>query len=533
MISRLLSFIFLCSSLNTVFAQTATPPASGDGSIGSPYTIASLDNLYWMATQASSFTGVYFSQTGNIDASSSSSWNSGAGFNTIGSNSIPFQGNYDGNYYTISGITINRTSTSYQGMFGALQSGAVVKELVLTGLSISGGNQTGGLAGASFSSTITECFTSGSITGSGGETGGLVGTTQGSGSVVSKCGSTASVTTGANFSQGGLIGYTTNTTISNCYARGTVSVAGSGAGGLVGNHNSSSTITNSYASNSVTSSGGGSFIGGLVGGGFGGSSSTNSFYNSTLTGSSAQGTAKTNTQMLDNQTFIDASWDIYGVSSGTIWNMGNSRNDGYMYLQWQYPGDNPLPVELESFNARATGDDILLNWSTATEVNNYGFEIERKTEKTEWSYIGFIPGSGNSNSPKSYSFTDKNLQPDIYSYRLKQIDVDGLYKYYSTADVLVTGPESFTLYQNYPNPFNPSTEIKYSLNSSSMVTLSIYNSLGQMVSEIAQGVRDAGTHSITFAAADLPSGVYIYTISAVAQNDGKTFAASKKLTILK
>jgi hypothetical protein len=200
-----------------------------------------------------------------------------------------------------------------------------------------------------------------------------------------------------------------------------------------------------------------------------------------------------------------------------------------------------LPVELTSFTAAstssATGEPIVvLNWETATEVNNYGFEVERspKTEdgnqNDEWTKIGFVQGNGNSNSPKSYEFIDENPLAGNLQYRLKQIDTDGTYTYYGTiAEVNngITGideqiiPEEYSLSQNYPNPFNPSTTIKYSVPEMNNVQITIYNSLGQTISELVNEMQPAGYYEVTFDASQLSSGLYFYSLTAGSFNSVK------------
>jgi hypothetical protein len=179
--------------------------------------------------------------------------------------------------------------------------------------------------------------------------------------------------------------------------------------------------------------------------------------------------------------------------------------------------ESPLPVELSSFNAAATNGAVKLTWQTATEVNNYGFQVERKMDKVEtiWEEIGFVAGSGNSNAPKDYSYTDNSLDNSgKYSYRLKQIDNDGKTTYSNEIETDVTVVLEYALSQNYPNPFNPSTVINYTLSQPGFVTIKIYNTLGQEVSTLLNGQMDAGKHTLTFDASKLSSGMYLYKITA-------------------
>ena len=126
-----------------------------------------------------------------------------------------------------------------------------------------------------------------------------------------------------------------------------------------------------------------------------------------------------------------------------------------------------LPVELVSFTGTASGMNANLHWSTATEINNSGFEVQRR-QTADWAKVGFVAGAGTSNSPRNYSYTDNNLTAGSYSYRLKQIDNNGAFTYGTTVEVAISSaPQAFALLQNYPNPFNPSTVISYSFSEQS------------------------------------------------------------------
>lgn len=181
--------------------------------------------------------------------------------------------------------------------------------------------------------------------------------------------------------------------------------------------------------------------------------------------------------------------------------------------------DAPLPVELSSFNVVTDNGKVLLNWTTANEVSNYGFEIERVAgiagSQSTWQKIGFIPGSGNSNVSRNYSFTDQPSAKGLYSYRLKQIDFDGSFSYSkAVATMGYNTPGEFSLQQNYPNPFNPSTKIRYSIASTQNVKLVVYDLLGNEIKVLVNGVKQQGTYEVTFEAGNLPAGIYIYKLSA-------------------
>ena len=192
-----------------------------------------------------------------------------------------------------------------------------------------------------------------------------------------------------------------------------------------------------------------------------------------------------------------------------------------------------VPVELSSFTATASNTEVVLNWSTSSELNNMGFEIERKSlsDKNGWVTIGFVEGSGNSTSINNYSFTDKNPTKGTLLYRLKQIDFDGSFRIYTTEGVNFEGVYNYALEQNYPNPFNPSTVINYSIPVDGNVELTVYNILGSEVAVLVNEYKEAGNHSVEFSTEDLKnnlgSGVYIYTLKA------GSFTQTRKMVVLK
>lgn len=182
----------------------------------------------------------------------------------------------------------------------------------------------------------------------------------------------------------------------------------------------------------------------------------------------------------------------------------------------------PVPVELSSLTASASGNIVVVKWTAATELNNKGFEVQRKVLNSqsavgnfEFESVGFVQGIGTSTYAKEYSFVDAVTNYGKYAYRLKQIDFDGTFSY--SEEVYVEAglkPESFVLEQNYPNPFNPTTFIKFSLPHASRINLSVYNSLGELVSVLAFGEYEAGTYERVFASSNLASGIYVYVLKA-------------------
>jgi hypothetical protein len=201
-----------------------------------------------------------------------------------------------------------------------------------------------------------------------------------------------------------------------------------------------------------------------------------------------------------------------------------------MYVDNFYFGDVMppiIPVELTSFTANVNNGVVELNWSTATEVNNQGFEIERRTESSEYRTIGFVEGYGTTTEPRSYIYTDVTAEIGINYYRLKQVDFNGAYEYSDEVEVDVNGPLTFDLAQNYPNPFNPSTNIKYSVPETGNVRLSVYNVVGEEVAVLVDGFSESGFFEVSFNASSLPSGVYLYKLQSA--NSVQT----KKMMLLK
>jgi hypothetical protein len=191
-----------------------------------------------------------------------------------------------------------------------------------------------------------------------------------------------------------------------------------------------------------------------------------------------------------------------------------------------------IPVELTSFTAVTKESNVILNWSTATELNNLGFEVQRSSKGNEFVTAGFVNGQGTVTEIQNYTFTDKNLEVGNYSYRLKQNDYDGTFEYSNVVEADVIAPDVFALDQNYPNPFNPSTKINFSLAADSKVTLTVFDVLGQEVANLIRGNVAAGSHEINFNASNVNSGVYFYRLDATGV-DGTNFTSVKKMILTK
>ncbi|MDP3149392.1 MAG: T9SS type A sorting domain-containing protein [Ignavibacteria bacterium] len=236
--------------------------------------------------------------------------------------------------------------------------------------------------------------------------------------------------------------------------------------------------------------------------------------------------------------FYSQSTIVYGT--GTTIDVGNGADvcAGTITVNGTYSGggtfcNGALPVELVSFNAIISNNKVDLRWKTATELNNYGFDIERSIRNEtigtwNWGKIGFVQGHGNSNSPKEYSFTDQAATSGNYTYRLKQVDNDGTFKYSETVEVTVGQvPNDYSLNQNYPNPFNSSTTITYDIPKTSFVRISVYDILGKEIKLVVNAEKNPDHYEILFDAKELAGGIYYYSIKA------GEFSQSKKMILLK
>jgi len=238
------------------------------------------------------------------------------------------------------------------------------------------------------------------------------------------------------------------------------------------------------------------------------------------------------------------NFPMYGNGSTYISNL-DSIGGGWFRIFITY--DNVIPVELSSFTASVLQNEeaVQLNWTTVTETNNSGFEIQKTSPLPSpyqgeggeagrgWEAIGFVPGFGTTTEPKSYSFIDEDISTGTYKYRLKQIDFDGSFEYSNEIEVEVDfTPKDFVLYQNYPNPFNPATSIKFEIpgqarNDNVLVTLIVYDVLGNEVATLVNEEKQPGVYEVEFDASNLTSGIYFYVMRA------DNFINTKKFVLIK
>lgn len=232
--------------------------------------------------------------------------------------------------------------------------------------------------------------------------------------------------------------------------------------------------------------------------------STGLYYTITLNGGSTTWTQEATTSVGNN---IVVAID-YRSSDNTLVLATHGRG------VFETQVSTPLPVELTSFSGRIDGNSVVLNWQTATETMNYGFEIERREGSGSWANIGFVRGAGYSNSVKNYTFTDRNPDKTTLDYRIKQIDTDGRFSYSNTVKVDFNIPSSFVLKQNYPNPFNPSTTISFSVPFKTTVRLEVFDITGKLMITLLNEQKEAGNYSINYNAGYLASGTYFYRLTA-------------------
>jgi hypothetical protein len=215
-------------------------------------------------------------------------------------------------------------------------------------------------------------------------------------------------------------------------------------------------------------------------------------------------------------------------TGGTAIIVGGDVSDSLNYGDLSLDEDDPLPVEISSFTALSVNEKINLTWETVSEINNYGFDVERSTDKLQWYKISFVEGSGNSNTVNKYCFTDSPKYPGKFYYRLKQIDTDGSFNFSFIIEADISLLTDFELLQNYPNPFNPFTKISFVLKDDTHAELKLYDLAGNFLKELFRGKTEAGKiYNVEFDGSFLSSGVYYYSLITPAGSE------TKKMILLK
>lgn len=203
-----------------------------------------------------------------------------------------------------------------------------------------------------------------------------------------------------------------------------------------------------------------------------------------------------------------------------------------------YEFNSSVPVELASFQAFTSGNSVTLNWLTATETNNYGFQIERSQDTVTFIKIGFTQGHGTTTQANSYHYVDERLPIGQYYYRLKQIDLDGTFEYSPTIEISIAVPEEFILTQNYPNPFNPRTQIKFEVSEHAHVSLTIFDIRGNRVATLVNSEYVPGIYSLSwdgknYDGRNVSSGTYFYKLDVSTPENKKVFTGTKKMILLR
>jgi len=204
--------------------------------------------------------------------------------------------------------------------------------------------------------------------------------------------------------------------------------------------------------------------------------------------------------------------DVWMTDAAHAWISGNSG------IVMGYYEPSNVPVEITSFTGSVSGFDVTLQWNTATEQNNKEFRIERSFNKSGWITAGTLAGAGSSAEPVSYIYTDKNLAPGAYHYRLVQTDFDGSKKIYQLEQELTTSVTDYALEQNYPNPFNPATLLTYTIPFGGHVTLTVYDITGKKIQDLVNQVMTSGRHTVEFSGEGLSTGVYLIRMQAGQHN---------------
>jgi hypothetical protein len=241
-------------------------------------------------------------------------------------------------------------------------------------------------------------------------------------------------------------------------------------------------------------------------------------------------------KLVFSQTYSDITYDAgttIDISTGADVCATNIKING-TYSGGGTICSGPLPVTLSSFEASVLKNNVKLVWVTEIETNNSGFYIELKIapEGGIWVQIGFVQGSGTTNSAKVYTFEDKKLSVGTYKYRLKQLDYNGNYEYFELNTEIVIGkPLEYKISQNYPNPSNPKSKIDYDIPFNAKVSIVVYDLLGSEIKKLVDEFKEAGYYTSDFDGTNLASGVYFYRITA--EGSTEKFSKTLKMIIVK
>ncbi|MCK5028580.1 MAG: hypothetical protein KAR57_03030, partial [Bacteroidales bacterium] len=382
---KTLVLVLFVSISSIAFSQTATPPATGDGSVGNPYEIATLNNLYWLSQNSTEWDKHYI-QTTDIDASTTVGWDNDSGFTPIGNPTIKFTGTYDGKSHTIDSLYINRPETSHISFIGSLGSTASVDSLGLTNINFTAYDNIGGMV-AHNDGAISNCYTTGNI----------------------------STAKDGTVNAGGVVGYNIKT-INNCYSKVNITATnGERVAGLVGtNYDIYAEINNCYSTGEVVSTA--NYIGGLIGRNMSGNVN-NSLWDTETSGisTSSGGTGLTTNEMKDVKNYLNAGWDFMDETyNGTDdeWGINSTENGGYPFLKWQaYTNEitceAPFAPASDIIITDIDTDSINLESFTEAGYGAVGYVIYMNTEDN-W----IVPGDGD--EPTANTVWQNSGQQCIY-----------------------------------------------------------------------------------------------------------------------
>lgn len=456
-------------------------------------------------------------------------------------------------------VTVGGYHGSYAGgLVGYNNAGYIDNSFANSGTisySSGSGDYMGGLVGANISGTINECYGDCPVTGNS-NIGGLVGYSNYGTIKISFSAGAVSGTAAV----GGLVGFSNNSLlIQNCYSTGNVTRSSGTAesvAGFLGQDDDGTTISYAYSTGSVFSSEGnawGSGDGyssdqGFIGIEDGNGTYTANFFDSEASNQSTDAggaaVAKTTAEMTTDaltynystNIYLAGGWDFKGETtngSESIWNIGNSRNDGYPYFDWRFSSDDAsLPVTLSSFDLKSEYGSVQLNWTTSSELENLGFILERRGSGDPWSVEGWeeiasylsleaLRGRGSTTLEHHYAYIDVEVEiGKSYWYRLSDVSYTGKVTVHPIQEITVRSqggkvlPHGFKLISTYPNPFNPTTTIQYELTQTAPVLIRVFDVNGQLVSVLSDEVVDAGEHQVVWNGRDaqnqiISTGVYL------------------------
>ena len=483
-------------------------PAAGDGTKDNPFQIATLENLYWVASNPILWNQKkYYIQVADINASATRNLSGGEGWEPIGymGDAQEFNGVYNGTGHSIDSLYINRPGHSYQGLFGYLSS-SEIDSVGLSNCDFTGKDYMGGIAGITAICTVRNCYTTGKVTGNGAYVGGLVGYENFCNvTKITECYSRTAVT-GVN-AVGGLVGGAYVSGIERCYSSGAVK-GNQNTGGFLG-FNLSTFVVSSFW-DSVSSK-------------------------QTLSG---EGVGKTTTEMKSPSTYAESGWN------NTTWYMDSSYNDGYPYFSWQHPSGTPLPrmpglrfsvaaVNFGTVHLNASKQDSVRITNTGTDTLKISSIVSTNSNFTYAMPLMEFAPSGSAYLKLTCTLQDTTKQSGFIiltsneSHSPDTLTVTGQGTILTSIVEKTDHPISFSIGQNFPNPFNPTTRIEYTIPHASLVSLKVYDILGRNVSQLVNEVQQSGRYEVLFDGSGLSSGIYFYSI------DANNFHQIRKMVLMK